>query len=166
MAATIVAERGLATDRGIRSADINPAAPPPSVWIGADGSRIPSKITIKNLDFFYGRTKALSGVSLEIPYSRVTGIIGPSGCGKSTLLRVLNRIYERCRGQRATGVVQLEGQDILGRNVNLEVLRSRVGMVFRRRRCFRCPSTTMLLSGRGCRKPCRAPTSTSVWRSC
>ena len=130
MAATIVAERRLASDGDNSSADSNPAAPPPSVWIGADGSRIASKITIRNLDFFYDSTKALSGVSLEIPSKRVTGIIGPSGCGKSTLLRVLNRIYERCHGQRATGVVELDGQDILGRNVNMEKLRSRVGMVF------------------------------------
>ena len=96
----------------------------------ADGRENQSKITINNLDFFYGETRALKSVSLDIPDRRVTGVIGPSGCGKSTLLRVLNRIYEEYPRQRATGDVRLDGADILGPDVNLGRLRSRVGMVF------------------------------------
>lgn len=89
-----------------------------------------SKMSVRNLDFFYGSVKALSAVSLEVPAKRVTGLIGPSGCGKSTLLRVLNRIYDGYPGQRTTGQVLLDGQDILGPHVDLDLLRGRVGMVF------------------------------------
>lgn len=94
------------------------------------GGHASSKIAIRNLDFFYEDVRALSGVSLEVPDKQVTAIIGPSGCGKSTLLRVLNRIYEEYPGQRATGQVWFGGQDILGPHVDLNVLRSRIGMVF------------------------------------
>jgi phosphate transport system ATP-binding protein len=89
-----------------------------------------TKIAIDNLSFYYGSTKALTSVSLSLPEKQVTGLIGPSGCGKSTLLRVLNRLYDLYPGQRATGAVLLEGQDILGPDVDLKQLRSRVGMVF------------------------------------
>jgi phosphate transport system ATP-binding protein len=89
-----------------------------------------AKMTVRGLDFFYGGVKALSNVSLDIPDRCATAIIGPSGCGKSTLLRVLNRIYEGQPGQRATGDVRLDGEDIMGPDMNLGVLRSRVGMVF------------------------------------
>ena len=89
-----------------------------------------TKITIKNPDFFYGNTQALNGVSLAVPDKQVTGMIGPSGCGKSTLLRVLNRMYDMYPGQRVTGEVRLDGQDILGPKVDLNWLRSRIGMVF------------------------------------
>ena len=88
------------------------------------------KITIKDLDFSYGSSRALKKVSLELPEKQVTGMIGPSGCGKSTLLRVLNRLYDLYPGQRATGEVRLDGQDILCPNVDVKRLRSRVGMVF------------------------------------
>jgi phosphate transport system ATP-binding protein len=93
-------------------------------------SREPQQITIKNLDFFYGKTRTLNAVSFDIPDRRVTGIIGPSGCCKSTLLRVLNRICEDYPGQRATGEVRLDGKNILGPDVELGMLRSKVGMVF------------------------------------
>jgi phosphate transport system ATP-binding protein len=89
-----------------------------------------TKITIKNLDFFYGSIRALKGVSLEVPDRQVTGMIGPSGCGKSTLLRVLNRLYDMYPGQRVTGEVRLDGQDILDPKVDLNSLRNRIGMVF------------------------------------
>jgi ABC-type uncharacterized transport system YnjBCD ATPase subunit len=89
-----------------------------------------AKIAISNLDFFYGGYKALSGISLKLPEKQVTGMIGPSGCGKSTLLRVLNRLHDMYPGQRATGEVLLDGQDILGPEVDLPRLRSRIGMVF------------------------------------
>lgn len=94
--------------------------------------RVPgrTKVAVRNLDFFYGRNQALKGVGLDIPEKQVTGLIGPSGCGKSTLLRVLNRLYDLYPDQRATGEVRLDGEDILGRKINLSWLRGRIGMVF------------------------------------
>jgi phosphate transport system ATP-binding protein len=87
-------------------------------------------MTIRNLNFRYGKTVALTDISLDLPENRVTGLIGPSGCGKSTLLRVLNRLYGLYPGQHATGEVRLDGQDILGPDDDLRRLRARVGMVF------------------------------------
>ncbi len=104
--------------------------------IASDTALLRMKIEIDNLDFYYGRTKALIGVSLCLPEKQVTGLIGPSGCGKSTVLRVLNRLYDLYPGQRATGAVLLEGQDILGPDVDVRQLRSRVGMVFQESTVF------------------------------
>jgi phosphate transport system ATP-binding protein len=95
-----------------------------------------SKMTIRNLDFFYGETQALKGVTLDLPEKQVTGMIGPSGCGKSTLLRVLNRMYDLYPDQRATGEVRLDNQDILGSAVDVNLLRSRIGMVFQQATTF------------------------------
>ncbi len=127
MPPTNVADSKPVADSG---AGARPAPPPASAWVDADGRKTPSTITVRNLDFFYGKTQALNAVSLDIPRHRVTGVIGPSGCGKSTLLRVLNRMYDDYPGQRATGEVWLDGQDILGPDVDLRALRTRVGMVF------------------------------------
>ncbi|KPF71404.1 phosphate ABC transporter ATP-binding protein [Bosea sp. AAP35] len=93
-------------------------------------TRAKTKIAIRNLDFFYGADQALKGVALDIPEKQVSGLIGPSGCGKSTLLRVLNRLYDLYPGQRATGEVRLDGEDILDPKINLCWLRGRIGMVF------------------------------------
>jgi len=90
------------------------------------------KMHVQNLDFFYGKSQALYGVDLPILNKGVTAMIGPSGCGKSTLLRVMNRIYALYPGQRATGEVVLDGQNILDRSVDVATLRSRVGMVFQK----------------------------------
>jgi phosphate transport system ATP-binding protein len=95
-----------------------------------------SKVTIKDLNFFYGGIQALKQVSLDVPAQRVTGLIGPSGCGKSTLLRVLNRLYDLYPLQRVTGEVRLDGEDILGSKVDVEKLRRRVGMVFQQSTVF------------------------------
>ena len=89
-------------------------------------------IAIRNLDFHYGAIHALRGITLDLPERRVTGMIGPSGCGKSTLLRVLNRMYDLYPGQRATGEVLLDGDDIIGPAMDANRLRSRVGMVFQK----------------------------------
>jgi phosphate transport system ATP-binding protein len=97
----------------------HPALPPTSV-----------RLDIRNLDFFYGETRALHAICLALPANRVTGLIGPSGCGKSTLLRVLNRMYDMYPGQRATGSVLLDGADILAATADVNALRSRIGMVF------------------------------------
>ncbi len=90
------------------------------------------KLETRNLDFFYGRTHALQGVSLPVAAKRVTALIGPSGCGKSTLLRAMNRIYSLYPGQRAKGQILLDGEDILDPAVDVSMLRARVGMVFQK----------------------------------
>ena len=71
------------------------------------------KVTIRNLDFFYGDSRALKGISLSLYANKATAFIGPSGCGKSTLLRVLNRMYDLYPGQRATGDVLFDGDNLL-----------------------------------------------------
>jgi phosphate transport system ATP-binding protein len=90
------------------------------------------RISIRNLDFYYGPTKALTNVSMPLYDRNVTAFIGPSGCGKSTLLRVLNRMYDLYPNQRAEGEVLFEGENILNSNVDLNLLRSRIGMVFQK----------------------------------
>ena len=91
-----------------------------------------SRISVRKLDFFYGSNKALKNINLDFPDRQVTGMIGPSGCGKSTLLRVLNRMYDLYPGQRADGQVLLDGTNILARDMDPAVLRSRIGMVFQK----------------------------------
>jgi len=90
------------------------------------------KLSVKNLDFYYGATKALKSVNVPLYDRKVTAFIGPSGCGKSTLLRVLNRIYMLYPNQRAEGEVLLDGDDILTGKQDLNLLRARVGMVFQK----------------------------------
>ena len=94
------------------------------------------RIAIENLEFFYGTNRALKGITLDLPEKKVTGMIGPSGCGKSTLLRVLNRMYDLYPNQRATGRVMMDGQNIIGDDVDRNALRSQVGMVFQKPTCF------------------------------
>ena len=89
-------------------------------------------ISMRNLSFFYGANKALKSIALDLPSKQVTGMIGPSGCGKSTLLRVLNRMYDLYPGQRAEGEVMMDGQNIIAPDVDLNDLRSRIGMVFQK----------------------------------
>ena len=90
------------------------------------------KLQTRNLDFFYGKNQALYSVSLPVMEKGVTALIGPSGCGKSTLLRAMNRIYGLYPGQRATGEIMLDGENILDKKVDVATLRSRVGMVFQK----------------------------------
>jgi phosphate transport system ATP-binding protein len=91
-----------------------------------------SRITIRDLDFFYGANQALKGINLKLPTRQVTGMIGPSGCGKPTLLRVLNRMYSLYPGQRAEGEVLMDGQNIIADDADLNEIRSKVGMVFQK----------------------------------
>jgi phosphate transport system ATP-binding protein len=91
-----------------------------------------TKIAIRDLDFFYGGNLALKRINLDFPDRQVTGVIGPSGCGKSTLLRVLNRMYDLYPGQRATGEVLMDGENIIAPDVDVSELRARIGMVFQR----------------------------------
>jgi phosphate transport system ATP-binding protein len=91
----------------------------------------PSKLSIEQVSFYYGKFRALRDITLQVPEKRVTALIGPSGCGKSTLLRMLNRMYDLVPGSRAEGRIMLDGDDILSTRSLLQ-LRQRVGMVFQR----------------------------------
>jgi phosphate transport system ATP-binding protein len=90
------------------------------------------KLSILDLDFYYGKFQALHKISMDIQVNRVTAFIGPSGCGKSTLLRCFNRIYELYPGQYATGRIMLDGDDILAKGKDLNLLRSKIGTVFQK----------------------------------
>ena len=90
------------------------------------------KIETRKLNFFYGAHQALFDNDLAIESGKITAIIGPSGCGKSTHLRIYNRIFEMYRGQRTTGEVLLDGQNILDPHVDVLELRRRVGMIFQK----------------------------------
>jgi phosphate transport system ATP-binding protein len=90
------------------------------------------RIAIRNVDFFYAGNRALKGINLDLADRQVTGMIGPSGSGKSTLLRVLNRMYDLYPGQRATGEVLMDGENILDPSTDLNSLRARIGMVFQK----------------------------------
>lgn len=87
------------------------------------------KIHVKNLDLFYGNFQALKDINISFKKNKVTSLIGPSGCGKSTLLKCLNRMNDLVEGCRITGSVKLDGEDIYG-NMDVNLLRKRVGMVF------------------------------------
>src|SRR3569832_2166437 len=96
---------------------------------GAVGDR--AKGDIRNLNYYYGTSKALKNITLPLMDRKVTAFIGPSGCGKSTLLRAINRIFELYPNQRAEGEIVMDGEDILkARDLNL--LRARIGMVFQK----------------------------------
>ena len=90
------------------------------------------KLEVSDLNFYYGRLQALHHVTLTVRERRITALIGPSGCGKSTFLRTLNRMNDVIEGTRATGTVRLDGEDLLGPEVDVVQLRRRVGMVFQR----------------------------------
>lgn len=91
-----------------------------------------SKISVKNLNFYYGKFHALKNINLEIPENKVTAFIGPSGCGKSTLLRIFNRMYELYPEQRAVGEVMFDGTNLLTSKEDVALIRAKVGMVFQK----------------------------------
>ena len=97
-------------------------------------AKAPEKLAleVKNLNFFYGKFQGLKDISLGIAERKVTAFIGPSGCGKSTLLRTFNRMYSLYPGQRAEGEINFYGQNILSPKQDLNLLRSRIGMVFQK----------------------------------
>ena len=97
------------------------------------------KMTLRDVNFFYGRSQALFKVNIDIAPNQVTAFIGPSGCGKSTLLRCLNRLNDLIEGARLEGSVLLDGQDIYGPKVDATDLRKRVGMVFQKSNPFPKP---------------------------
>jgi phosphate transport system ATP-binding protein len=98
----------------------------------ADTANLTEKISLRSLNFYYGEAKALNDINLSLYQGRVTAFIGPSGCGKSTLLRVLNRMYDLYPNQRAEGEVLFDGEDILSPARDVNLLRSRIGMVFQK----------------------------------
>jgi len=93
---------------------------------------VQSKLSVKGLNFFYGKFHALKNVNMELPENKVTAFIGPSGCGKSTLLRTFNRMFELYPEQRAEGQILLDGQDILSSKEDVSLIRAKVGMVFQK----------------------------------
>ena len=95
-------------------------------------ANVAPKISVKNLNFFYGKFHALKNINLEIPAHKVTAFIGPSGCGKSTLLRVFNRMFELYPEQRAEGEILLDGENLLTSKKDVALLRAKVGMVFQK----------------------------------
>lgn len=95
-----------------------------------------AKMTVRDLDFFYGKSQALYGISMDIYEHHVLGLIGPSGCGKSTFLRTLNRMNDTIPGTRATGKIELDGTDIYRDIDDVASLRTRVGMVFQKSNPF------------------------------
>ncbi len=90
------------------------------------------KISVRDLNFYYGSFQALKRINLDIPERKVTAFIGPSGCGKSTLLRCFNRMFELYPEQRAEGSISVDGDDILNTKIDVSLIRARIGMVFQK----------------------------------
>ena len=91
-----------------------------------------AKLSVRNLNFYYGNFLALKNIILDIPERKVTAFIGPSGCGKSTLLRCFNRMFELYPEQRAEGEILLDGENILHSKLDVSLLRAKIGMVFQK----------------------------------
>src|SRR2546427_10541586 len=91
-----------------------------------------SKLTVRDLNFYYGKFHALKGINLDIPEKKVTAFIGPSGCGKSTLLRTFNRMFELYPEQRAEGEIVLDGENILRSKQDVSLIRAKIDMVFQK----------------------------------
>lgn len=104
--------------------------------VNAGAQALPGKISIRDLNFYYGRAQALYNISLEIQERIVTAFIGPSGCGKSTFLRTLNRMNDVIPGTRVEGQVLIDGEDVNAPGADVVELRRRVGMVFQKSNPF------------------------------
>ena len=142
------------------STDTPGVAVPVATHASIDTAGLAEKITIRNLEFFYGDSRALKGISLSLYANKTTAFIGPSGCGKSTLLRVLNRMYDLYPGQRATGEVLFDGDNLLRADQDINLLRARIGMVFQKPTPF--PDVDLRehrLRHPALRDACRAPSS-------
>lgn len=99
---------------------------------GAAAPALDAALTVRNLNFFYGKFQGLKDVSLDIARGKVTAFIGPSGCGKSTLLRTFNRMFDLYPGQRAEGQILLHGKNVLAKEQDINLLRAKIGMVFQK----------------------------------
>lgn len=97
---------------------------------------IMTKIEAKNVNFYYGQFHALKNISMSIGSNEVVAFIGPSGCGKSTFLRLFNRMNDLVPGSRLEGNIEIDGKDIYGKDINVDILRKNVGMVFQRSNPF------------------------------
>jgi phosphate transport system ATP-binding protein len=109
-----------------------PHLEPPAPMVQEAAPITDPKISVRDLNFYYGGKQALTGNSLDIARGRVTAFIGPSGCGKSTHIRTYNRMYELYKGQRATGEILLDGVNILDPAIPALSLRHKVGMIFQK----------------------------------
>ena len=89
-----------------------------------------TKISVKNLNLYYGENHALKDVSMEIKEKAITAFIGPSGCGKSTFLKTMNRMNDLVDNVKITGTVEIDGEDIYSKDIDTTLLRKKVGMVF------------------------------------
>jgi len=97
-----------------------------------DFEAVPSQISVRGLNFFYGKEQALFDNEIEIKQHRVTAVIGPSGCGKSTHIRTYNRIFNLYRDQKAAGEIMMDGDNILSSQTDLLELRRKIGMIFQK----------------------------------
>jgi phosphate transport system ATP-binding protein len=93
---------------------------------------VQARISVRNLNFFYGQSQALHDINFDMLDRRVTAMIGPSGCGKSTLLRIINRMFELYPGQRAEGSVMIDGENIIDQSTPAALTRAKIGMVFQK----------------------------------
>jgi phosphate transport system ATP-binding protein len=129
---------GTLMDEIVKPMDDVLIAPPTEVAAGRsaaldeDFDKLESVISVRGLDFFYGKEQALFDNHLEIKKNRVTAVIGPSGCGKSTHIRTYNRIYELYRDHKARGEVIFDGRNVLSSKTDLLDLRRRIGMIFQK----------------------------------
>ena len=89
-----------------------------------------TKIAVQDLNLYYGENHALKDIQMKISENAITAFIGPSGCGKSTFLKTLNRMNDLVDNVKITGKVEMDGEDIYGKNIDITMLRKKVGMVF------------------------------------
>src|SRR5215471_16880501 len=125
-------------EENVARTGVIPRATPPSVATKDSESgagekiAVTTKMDIRRLNFYYGKTRALKDITLSVPSNRVTAFIGPSGCGKSTLIRTLNRMNDIIPGVRIEGTIELDGEDIYAPGTDVVLLRRRAGMVFQK----------------------------------
>lgn len=100
--------------------------------LSTTAARERTKLAVRKLNFHYGSFHALRDINMDIAENKVTAFIGPSGCGKSTLLRTFNRMFELYPGQRASGSIELDGEDLLNSKLDISLIRAKVGMVFQK----------------------------------
>lgn len=120
------------TMKSMFHSDINQSGMEAGQFAEANQAAPVNALQIRNLNFFYGSFQGLKNINLDILERKVTAFIGPSGCGKSTLLRTLNRMYDLYPGQRAEGEITFYGENILEKGNDVNLLRSRIGMVFQK----------------------------------
>jgi phosphate transport system ATP-binding protein len=132
------------THHSFMSTPMQTTAPKPRVpearvaarHLPAEAAVAPAKISVRDMNFFYGRAQALHHITLSVPERMVMAFIGPSGCGKSTFLRTLNRMNDTIQGTRVAGRVEIDGQDIYAPGTDVVELRRKVGMVFQKSNPF------------------------------